>query len=389
MKPPCSFGFASVSLALVSVFTVGLAPSLAAKAKGGATVNVSVPPPPYTADLSALPAYQPQHEVIGTIRVGGHGFASGIEDEWYAAFQKYHPKAKFDSNLVGTSVASAQVALGLSDLSLMGREIWHIEVQGFWRGRERVPLGIRVTSGAYRIQGDAATLGAFVNKDNPISQLTMAQLDAILGLELLRGAPKQIKTWGDLGLTGEWADKPIHLYGSWLDCGEMEFIRETVLANSNLWSNEHRTQFWNDIRLPDGSILKDAGRNWLTDGDVLGPITTFAGQKAVAALAQDKYGLATTMACYRYEKPTVKPVALAVKEGGPYVDATEDNVTNRSYPLTRSTYAYMDKPPGGMDPNVKEFMRFILSREGQEIVRKGKMVPLSAEAVREELKKLD
>lgn len=336
--------------------------------------------------LDDLPHYQSGGDVSGVIRVGGHAFERPIIQNWEKAFHELHPGVTFVNKMAGTSTGVNSVALDVTDIAFIGREIWHIETQAFWRGKHRVPLGVKVTSGTYSIHGDSAALALFVNKANPIRKITLAQADAILGAEHLRG-PRNFRQWGDMGLTGEWAHRTINVYGDWLDSGEAEFVKETVLMNSNLWNADHYTQAWNDIELPNKTILKDDGRQWITDKVVLGTISTYAGQKIIRGVANDPAGFGYTTPLYKDDH--VRRLAISPGEGKPYIEATLENVYNRSYPLVRSTYVYLDQIPGQpLNPAIKEFLSYILSQEAQTMVRDGKMVPLCASAIAEEQTKL-
>src|SRR5262249_40606754 len=160
----------------------------------------------------------------------------------------------------------------------------------------------------------------FVNKDNPLERLTLAELDAIVGCERRRGhAP--IRTWGDLGLGGEWAGKAIHAHLYDADTRTGHFFRRTVLGGSFKMEWERVSEY------------RDAA-----------PI--------LKALRSDRYGIA--VASLKYATPEVKAVALAREPGGPYVQATPEAIIERSYPLARRGYAFIDVPPGkAIDPKVR------------------------------------
>jgi phosphate transport system substrate-binding protein len=196
----------------------------------------------------------------------------------------------------------------------------------------------------------------------------MAQLEAIFGCEHRRGV-KNIRTWDQLGLTGEWKDKPIHLYAYGAETGTGQFFLHQALADSRKMNWEYLTEF-RDIKNSDGSIRE-------------------SGQQILDALRKDRFGLAVS--CARYATPDVRPVALARQDGGPYYLATKENLVARNYPLTRLTYAFINRPPGRpTDRKVKEFLRYIFSREGREgVLREGGYLPLSEEAAAEQVKKLD
>src|SRR5262249_51329351 len=186
-------------------------------------------------------------------------------------------------------------------------------------------------------------LNVFVHKDNPLARLTMTQVDAIFGSEHRRGT-KNIRTWGELGLTGKWQDKPIHVYGFPVRRGFAIFFQDAAIGGSHKWNCDLKE--FADLKQPDGSLL---------DG----------GQRILDALAADRYGIAYSN--LRYANPQVKPLALAATDGGPYYEATKENLIARRYPLTRFITTFINRPPGKpVDPKVKEFLRYILSREGQQ-----------------------
>jgi phosphate transport system substrate-binding protein len=246
-----------------------------------------------------------------------------------------------------------------------------------------------MATGSYDVAGWTFALVPFVHKDNPIGKLTLEQLDGIFGAQrdggwngnewdpaAGRGPEKNIRTWGQLGLTGEWADKPIHVYAYNLNYHFPRDFAEKVMKGSNKW-NETMREYSNKTRTGVATDDKDFGT-------LLG-----AGEQMVAEVAKDKYGITYTGILYR--KGDVKPVALAKDAGGPYIEPTIETVQARTYPLTREVYYYANRAPGKtLDPLVKEYLRFVLSREGQEAVqRDGKYLPLTAQAARGELAKLD
>jgi phosphate transport system substrate-binding protein len=208
----------------------------------------------------------------------------------------------------------------------------------------------------------------FVHKDNPLAKLTMAQLDAIFGCDRRRGAPQAIRRWGQLGLTGEWADHPIHVYGYNFDTGMARFFRLTVLEDSFRWNSE----------------LKDFDNGHDAHGEVIN-----AGVYVLDALAKDRYGIA--FANVLYGNPSVKTIALSGTPDGPYIEPTRENVWRRAYPITRNTNVVLNREPERpIDPKLKEFVRYLLSREGMAaVVDDGSYLPLTRELVREQLRKLE
>ena len=312
--------------------------------------------------------YHPSEIVSGTIRIWGDEYMSAVTKYWAAGFQKYHPEARFETKLMGTATAMPSIYLGMADLALMGRESNTTDNDGFLHVLNYTPLRMELMNGSLDVPGKSYALVIFVHKDNPISQLTLPQLDAIFGCEHLKGL-RNIRTWGQLGLGGEWKDKPIQLYGYDAETGTGLFFLHAALANSRKMNWENLREF-TDTHNPDGSIYE-------------------AGQQIVNALESDRYGVGVSN--IRYANDQVKALALASGEGQHYYQATKQTLIARTYPLTRSTYAFVNRPPGKpLGPKIKEFLRYTLSREGQlDILREGGFLPLSADAIREQLKKLE
>jgi len=332
-------------------------------------------------NLAGLPAYQPEQKVSGTIRSFGFSLG-GMMSTWEESFRKYHPEIRFDDKFPSGDVAIAGLVSGVSDLGPQGRELVLTENLAFYETYGYYPTDITVMTGAYDVDGMACGLVVYVNKDNPISKLTMKQLDGIFGservaglrgfkwtLEAGRSAKDDVRTWGQLGLTGEWRNKSINLYGYDIKTGTGEFFLRAILGDSHKlnWGNFKE---FKDIENTDGSIYE-------------------SGQQIVDALRRDRYGMAVSGV--RYASPEVKAVALASQEGGPYFQANRETLIARTYPLTRITYAFLNPPPGKpLDPQVKEFLRYVFSREGQEdITRDGGYLPLNEDSIREQLKKLE
>jgi len=338
-------------------------------------------------NLDELPAYQPDPAISGTVKIWGNTGQAQVIANWQEGLGKLNPRIRVEFTSRATSTAIGALYINnTADLALMGREIWHIETQAFVRTFKHKPLGIRITSGTYESRGDTVALGFFVHADNPVTKLNFRQLDAIFGAEHYRGT-RNFRKWGDLGLTGEWADKPIHIYGYWLDGGEAEFVRQIVMKNSYVWNSGYR-QFWNTDVTPGGATIESAGKFWVTDPIIDGKLIVETGTKITEALSKDPYGI--SLNGVGYTGAAIKPIAVSEGEDGPYVAPTRETVANRSYPLTRSTYLYLDRPPGQpVKPVVREFLMYALSREGQEgVLREGKAIPLTAAVVAEERLKL-
>jgi phosphate transport system substrate-binding protein len=319
-------------------------------------------------NLDALPRYHPGQPVSGTIRIWGNEYMSDVTRYWKEGFQKYHPAAKFEISLEGTATAMPGIYNGLADLALLGRDANYADKNGFLHLLQYNPLRLDLTTGSLSVSGKSYALVVYVHKDNPISKLTLAQLGAIFGCEQRPGMDK-IQTWGQLGLNAEWRNKSINLYGYDIKTGTGAFFLRAILGDSHKlnWGNFKE---FKDIENADGSIYE-------------------SGQQIVDALRRDRYGIAVSGA--RYASPELKAVALASQEGGSYFQANRETLIARTYPLTRITYAFLNQPPGKpVDPKVKEFLRYVFSREGQEdIVRDGGYLPLNQDSIREQLKKLE
>jgi phosphate transport system substrate-binding protein len=252
------------------------------------------------------------------------------------------------------------------------------------------PTEITVATGAFDPgkKGGSGSLVIFVNKDNPITKLTMKQLDGIFGAErtgglkgivlspeFARSAKEDIRTWGQLGLTGDWADRQIQTYG-YTFTGMKWFFQMKVLHGGQKWNPNYREYVETESFMVDRE--NPLGRTLTID-------------QMLADLSKDKYGVAYCPLHYAKNFPQLKPLAIASQEGGPYIEPSRESYQNRSYPLTRSVFIYLNRVPRHpVDPKLKEFLTYILSREGQqELVKYGRYLPLPAEVVREQLKKLE
>jgi phosphate transport system substrate-binding protein len=338
-------------------------------------------------DLSGLPAYKPARKVSGTIRMWGANYFtdSPLAGYWEQEFRKWHPDVKFDFHLHTSQHAIQSLIFGISDVSPLGRQITNAERLAFQREFNYQPLGIVAVTGSYTLSGWNPAIGVYVHKDNPISRLSLKQLDCIFGAErsggwtalewdesVARGPECNIRTWGQIGLEGVWRDQPIKIFGYTLKYNFPDEFHTRVFQGGFKW-NERLREFANKTNA-DGTIY-------------------LAGQQMLDELSKDKYAIAYVAGGISMTTPRhqVKPVALAYKDGGPYVDLTIENVQNRTYPMYADVFFFMNREPGkALDPKVREFARYVLSREGQaQVIRDGKYLPLTAEVAREQLKLLD
>ena len=333
-------------------------------------------------DLSGLPAYQPAEQVSGTLRIWGNNYLadSGLARVWEDEFRKVQPGVKFEWNLKSAATAVGALWAGAADIGATGRGVLWSERLAFQRQYDYDVTEIISTTGSYDVAGWSNALGIFVHKDNPVSKLTFAQLDGIFGAareggwgadfewhrDVARGPEKNIRTWGQLGLTGEWKDKQINPYGLNLRYEQSLRIANPILMGSDKW-NERIKLFAN-----------------FTDAN--GKLVT-AAQQVMEHLDGDRYGIGYGGVM----NLTAKTKALAVAEKDTFVPLTLETAHDRVYPLIGNTYFYINRKPGApVDPKVREFIRYVLSRQGQQAVaRDGKYLPLPAATLQQERRKLD
>lgn len=325
--------------------------------------------------VAPLPDYKPELQLGGgALRFWGSNHMADLLARWEAGFRKQQPNVVFVKTLKGT--ASAQFALhtNVADIALSGRELYPYEYYGIFRRSQLYPLEFEVATGSLDARGKSTAIGVFVHKDNPLAKLTLKQLDGIFGAErsggwnkivwddsVARGVEGNIRSWGQLGLVGEWAAQPITPYGPpGIHPGGISFFQMRVLGGSDT-RNEALLEF--DDR-----------------------------QAMLEALAKDRYGIAYAPLAYR--AAGVKVLAISDGLSKPYTLPSRASVADRSYPLARSAYVYVapDTLTGDrarMDPKVREFLRYVFSRQGQQdVMREGDHLPLTARAVAQQLRKL-
>jgi phosphate transport system substrate-binding protein len=335
-----------------------------------------------------LPDYQPQVKVTGTIRNYGFGLG-GVLKEWETAFARLHPGARFQDTLPTSDAAIPALVTGVTDLAPDGGEATLTENLSFFEVYGYAPLGIVVASGAYDVEGKSNGPVVYVNKDNPITELTMEQLDGIFGSERTagmrgfqwtpsdgRGPHADIRTWGQLGVRGAWANQAIQTYGH-APSGTARFFQWKVLANGDKWNPNYREYV-------------ETGSKMIADED---KATQKLGLRYMLKeeLARNPYGIAWTVVPQAKGIEGIKAIRIAPRAGSPAIEPSKQTFEDRSYPLVRNIYIYLNRKPGtAMDARTREFLRFILSRQGQAIVAaNGSYLPLPAATALEQLQKLD
>ncbi|HZZ92174.1 MAG TPA: substrate-binding domain-containing protein [Usitatibacter sp.] len=333
-------------------------------------------------DLSALPHYRPSKQLSGWLRIHGNNYLvdGKLGQYWQDAFAKAQPGIRISWYLPTAAVAFASLYYNQADL-VMGHKPSFYDLLAYQRILGFNPLEITAVTGSYDVPGWESATVILVNKDNPIRCISMKQLDGVFGAardggwagtnfrpDWARGPEGDIRTWKQLGATGAWADKPIQTYGFNLRYNTATDFADRVMQGGDKW-NENLHGF--------AHIVKPDGTRYIQ------------GDQISDALARDKWGIAYSR--FRGDKPGVKRIAVSEGDGKPCVDNTLETVQDRSYPLYNEQYFYTSVKPGNrMDPMTREFLKFVLSQEGQaEVMRDGKYLPLTAEVVREQLKKLD
>ncbi|MFI5356612.1 MAG: PstS family phosphate ABC transporter substrate-binding protein [Opitutales bacterium] len=282
---------------------------------------------------------------------------------WVKRFARFQPKLEIIAKGTSPLASAPMVASGAYDLGFPARELWASEVENYRKIRGYEPTVILVGLGAYRTAGLTPTLGVFVNAANPIQRITLAQLDAIYSSARRRGGAQDLRTWGDLGLTGQWADRPIAAAIHRLPNGIDYFIQETVTLGADFKPST--------IQLP------------MRRGQ-LGP------DELVADLVA-KNPAAIGFACLGNVIPGTKTLAVARDASQPYYSGTLEEVKRLDYPLARPIYMVVDRAPGtALTPPLAELLRIVLSREGQQaIAASDGWLPLPAAVAAAERAKLN
>ena len=292
-----------------------------------------------------LAAYTPTSGVSGNISSIGSDSLNNLMTLWAESFSRFYPNAKVQIEGKGSSTAPPALISGTAQLGPMSRAMKGTEIDQFEKKYGYKPTPIRTSVDA---------LAVFVNKDNPLKCMTMAQVDAVFSKSRRHGYKEEVKTWGQLGLTGEWANKPISLYGRNSASGTYGFFKEHALKNGD---------FKDEVKEQPGSASVVQGAT----------VDRFA-------MGYSGIGYATA---------GVRAVPLAEKEGGKCYEADPEHAYSGAYPLSRFLYVYINKAPGkALDPLSREFVKLMVSRQGQEVVIKDGYFPIPASIAREELNKV-
>ena len=290
-----------------------------------------------------IPAYTNVEGVSGNINSIGSDTLNNLMTFWAEGFQTIYPNVNPQIEGKGSSTAPPALIEGTAQLGPMSREMKKDEIDGFEKKFGYKPTQVKVCIDA---------LAVFVHKDNPVTSLTMAQVDGLFSSTFKQGG-KDITAWGNLGLTATWASKPVSLYGRNSASGTYGYFKEVALKKGDYKS----------------SVKEQPG----SSGVVQGVSSDLAG------VGYSGHGYLTA---------GVKALPLG-DTPDKLVEGTYANCLNGTYPLSRFLYVYVNKAPGQpLDTLTLEFLKFVLSKDGQDIVVKDGYYPLPADAVVKSLEEL-
>jgi len=289
-----------------------------------------------------LKSYSKVSGVSGTINSIGSDTLNNLITLWAEGFRKQYPNVKIQVEGKGSSTAPPALIESTAQLGPMSRTMKSSEIDAF-----ETKFGYPPT--AYPVAVDALAL--FVNKDNPIKGLTVTEVDALFSKSRRQGHAVELIKWGQLGLTGDWAAAPVSLYGRNSASGTYGFFKEHALKNGD---------FKDQVKEQPGSA------------------------SVVQGISEDRYGIGYSG--IGYSTSGVKMLPLAVKPGQPFIEPTQANTRNGTYPLWRYLYIYVNQAPGKpLSPIVKEFLAYVYSREGQSDVLRDGYFPVDATLAEKQL----
>ena len=293
-----------------------------------------------------LPAYAPVSGVSGTIKAAGSNTLSFVMGKWTEGFRKIYPDVKAEAEAKGSATAPPALIAGQVAFGAMSRAMKPDEIDQFEKTFGYKPTAVSTCIDA---------LAVFVHKDNPLKGLSFQQIDAIFSKTRKGGAAKEIRTWGELGLTGDWADKPISLYGRDAASGTYAYFKEHPLFNGD---------FRDDVKEMPGS------------------------SNVVDSIANDRYAMGYSG--IGFKSAGVRAVPITLKDGQPFVEPMAEKVYSGDYPISRFLFLYVNQKPGTeLDPLRKEFLRYVLSKQGQADVVQSGFFPLTADLALKNVKAVD
>jgi len=306
---------------------------------------------------SSLAAYMPTSQVSGELKIAGSTTMQPLTNRLAGEFRRYHPNVKIMVE-AGESASALKELLGETSRSKpktggagTGEPVLLAAASRLLTEAERKQFVSRYGYEPSPIPVAMDAVGIYVHRDNPLQHLTLDQVDAIFSTTRHRGAPVGITRWGQLGLTGEWAQAPIRLYGRGVKSGTRAFVNEHALRGG---------EFRSDVHEEPGAA------------------------SVILATSRDPFGIGYSG--IGLQASTVRALPLAETEGMEPVAPDLRGVMEGRYPLHRFLYLYINKPPtAALPPAAREFLAFVNSREGQEAVIKGGAYPLPPKDVERSL----
>lgn len=292
-----------------------------------------------------IPEYKAVSGISGNLSSVGSDTLANLMTLWAETFKRYYPNVNIQIQAAGSSTAPPALTEATSSFGPMSRKMKAKEIAAFEDRYGYKPLAIPVAIDA---------LVVYVNKDNPLDGITIPEVDAVFSSTRKCGADKDIKKWGDLGLSGNWVKRDIQLYGRNSVSGTYGYFKKKALCKGD---------YKNSVNEQPGSA------------------------SVVQSVATSINGIGYSGIGYRTSG--IRALPLAKKTGGDYIDATLANAATGKYPLSRFLYVYINKHPNRpLAPMEKEFIKLILSKKGQEVVIKDGYVPLPAKVVNKYLDKI-
>ncbi|MFT5132468.1 MAG: phosphate transport system substrate-binding protein [Gammaproteobacteria bacterium] len=289
--------------------------------------------------------YEKASGVSGSIISVGSDTLANLMTFWAEEFKRLYPNVSVQIQAAGSSTAPPALTEGTSNFGPMSRKMKDKEIASF-----ESKYGYRPTAIAVAIDA----LAVYVNKDNPITELTITQVDAIFSATRKCGYAEDLSNWGQLGLTGNWSNRPIQVYGRNSVSGTYGFFKEEALCKGD---------FKNTVNEQPGSA------------SVVQGIT-----KSINGIGYSGIG---------YKTSGVRAVPLSKEVDGNPIEATPANASNGKYPLGRFLYVYVNKHPNKpLSPLEGEFMKMVLSQIGQNVVVKDGYIPLPAKVAMAQLQQI-
>ena len=293
----------------------------------------------------AIPDYKPVQGISGNLKSIGSDSMNNEMTLWAEGFLAMYPNVQIEIEGKGSSTAPPALISGTAHFGPMSREMKGAEIDAFEERYGYKPTGLPTS---------IDMLAVYVHKDNPVRGMSLQQVDAVYSKNRKGGFSEDITRWGQLGLTGDWAQRPISLYGRNSASGTYGFFKENALFTGD---------YKDEVKEQPGS------------------------SSVVQGVASDKFAIGYSG--IGYKTADVRAVPLSSREGAAMVEASPENAYTGEYPLARFLYVYVNHRPGSqLDPLRREFIRYIFSKQGQQDVVKDGYYPVPASICRDTLQAL-